>query len=64
VSMNAMINCEVGDDMVLSYEDVCVVTCNTGYEIQAGNPMRTCQSDGTFNGTDVICVRGIYHKLP
>jgi len=32
--------------------------CNTGYEIQAGDPTRTCQSDGMFNGTMAMCNRG------
>ena len=53
-----MINCEMGSDGVLSYEDICNTTCNTGYEVQSGDVMRTCGSDGMFNGTDVVCSRG------
>ena len=53
-----MISCEMGDDGVLSYEDICNTTCNTGYEVQSGDVMRTCRSDGMFNGTDVECSRG------
>ena len=58
--MNGMINCLLGDDGVLSFEDTCDIFCNTGYEIQAGNDMITCQSDGMFNGTStsVTCGRG------
>jgi len=55
--MNGMINCSMGDDGVLSYEDTCTVTCDTGYMV-TGDDMRTCQSDGMFNGTEAICNRG------
>ena len=55
---NGMISCLLGDDGVPSYEDICIVTCNTGYEIQAGNAMRSCQSNGIFNGTEATCSRG------
>ena len=57
--MNGMINCSLGDDGVLSYEDTCDTFCNTGYEIQAGDDMRTCQSDGMFNGSSATCGRGV-----
>jgi len=55
-----MINCSLGNDGVLSYEDTCTTMCNTGYEIQAGDAMRFCQSDGVFNGTSATCDRGGY----
>ena len=45
------------DDGVLSYS--CDIFCNTGYEIQAGDDMLTCQSDGIFNGTSATCGRGV-----
>ena len=54
-----MINCSLGDDGVLSYEDTCDILCNTGYEIQTGDDMITCQSDGMFNGTIATCRRGV-----
>ena len=57
--MNGMINCSMGDDGVLSYEDTCYTFCNTFYEIQAGDTMRTCQSDGMFNGTSATCGKGM-----
>ena len=56
--MNGMISCQLGDDGVLSYEDICTTTCNSGYEIQDGDAMRTCGSDRSFNGTDATCSRG------
>ena len=55
--MNGMINCSLGDDGVLSNEDTCTATCDTGYML-TGDAMRTCQSDGMFNGTEAMCNRG------
>ena len=54
---NGVINCSLGDDRVLSYEDTCTYTCNTGYEL-TGSDTRTCQSDGSWSGSDVMCSRG------
>ena len=50
--------CSLGDDGVPSYEDTCSFTCNTGYEL-TGSDIRTCQSDGSWNGTETSCSRGI-----
>ena len=55
---NGQITCSVGDDGALSYEDTCTTVCNTGYEVQSGNAMRTCQSNGMWSGTDSQCSRG------
>ena len=55
--INGMINCSLGDDGVPSYEDTCIATCDTGYML-TGDAMRTCQSDGIFNGTEAMCNRG------
>ena len=52
-----MISCSLGDDGVPSYEDTCSFTCNTGYEL-TGSDTRTCQSDGSWSGSDVVCRRG------
>ena len=57
--MNGMINCSLGDDGFLSYEDTCDIFCNTGYEIQSGDDMITCESDGMVNGTIPTCGRGL-----
>ena len=54
---NGMINCSLGDDEVPSYEDTCSYTCNADYEL-TGSDTRTCQSDGSWSGTDVMCSRG------
>ena len=56
-SSNGAINCSLGDDGALSYEDTCSYTCNTGYELP-GNKNRTCQSDGSWSGSDGVCNRG------
>ena len=56
---NGMINCSLGDDGILSYEVTCSFTCNTGYEL-TGSDTRTCQSNGSWSGTDVMCQRGRY----
>ena len=52
---NGVINCLLGDDGVLSYEDTCSFTCNTGYEL-TGSDTRTCQSDGSWSGSPVSCI--------
>ena len=57
---NVMISCSLGDDGVPSYEDTCSFTCNTGYEL-TGSDTRSCQSDGTWSGSDVTCRRGTVH---
>ena len=51
---NGVINCSLGDDGVPSYEDTCNFTCNTGYEL-TGSDTRTCQSDGSWSGSEVMC---------
>ena len=53
---NGMISCSLGDDGVPSYEDTCSFTCNTGYELTGSNT-RTCQSDGSWSGSDTTCRR-------
>ena len=52
-----MITCSLGDDGVPSYEDTCSFKCNTGYEL-TGSDTRTCQSDGSWSGTETMCRRG------
>ena len=51
---NGTINCLLGNDDAFSYGDTCNFTCNTGYEL-AGSDTRTCQSDGSWSGSDDVC---------
>ena len=55
---NGTVSCSSGDDGAPSYEDTCSYTCNTGYELTA-NDTRTCQSNGNWSGSDVMCSRGM-----
>ena len=57
IPTNGVISCSLGDDGVYSYEDTCSFTCNTGYEL-TGSDSRTCRSDGSWSGSDVVCSRG------
>jgi len=54
---NGEMSCSLGDDGVPSYDDTCSFTCNTGYE-RTGDDTRTCQSDGSWSGSDNVCRRG------
>ena len=56
---NGITNCSLGDDGVHYYQDICNFSCNTGYEL-TNNNTRTCQSDGSWSGTDDVCRRGRY----
>ncbi|XP_065918591.1 uncharacterized protein [Dysidea avara] len=54
--INGIINCSLGDDGVPSYEDTCSFTCNTGYKL-TGSDTGTCQSNGSWSGSDDVCRR-------
>ena len=58
--MNGLVSCSLINDSIFSYEDTCSFTCNTGYEL-TGSDTRTCQSDGSWNGTNTTCSRGKQH---
>jgi len=54
-----MMNCSLGDNETPSFEDTCSFTCNTGYQL-TGSATRTCQSDGSWSGSDAMCRRGMW----
>ena len=54
---NGNASCTSGKVGVGYIGDTCNFTCNTGYEL-IGNDTRTCQSDGSWSGSDNLCVRG------
>ena len=56
---NGRINCSLGDDGAPSPGDTCSFTCDTGHEL-TGSDTRTCQSNGSWNGSEVMCTRGTY----
>ena len=58
---NGMITCSAGDDGVLSYEDTCSFTCDTGYELSGSNT-RSCQRDTSWSGIETEC-RGMEKYL-
>ena len=39
--------------------DTCSFTCNTGYGL-TGSDTRTCQSDGSWSGSETMCRRGLH----
>ena len=38
----------------------CIFICNTGFEL-IGSNTRTCRSNGSWSGSDVLCRQGIIH---
>lgn len=53
---NGNITCSLGEDGILSYLDMCNVTCSSGY-ILTGSDTRMCLSNGSWSGTDGSCRR-------
>ncbi|XP_065917781.1 E-selectin-like isoform X2 [Dysidea avara] len=60
---NGMIDCMFGDDGVASYQDTCRFSCVEGYRL-SGSMSRTCQSNGTWSGSDTTCHRVPCDELP
>ena len=56
--MNGMAFCSPTNGSMFSYEDACNFTCDTGYEL-TGSDTRTCQSDGSWSGSEATCWRGM-----
>jgi len=52
-----LMTCLLGEDGVTSYKDTCSFTCNTAY-VLTGSDTRTCQSDGSWSGSETMCRKG------
>ena len=52
-----IVSCSSGRVGVGYEGDTCSFTCNTGYELTSSDT-RTCQSDGSWSGSDDVCRRG------
>ena len=50
-----MMSCSSGRVGVGYEGDTCSFTCNTDYELTGGDT-RTCQTDGSWSGTNVTCL--------
>ena len=52
-------SCSSGREGVGYEGDTCSFTCNIGYELTGSDTSnRTCQSDGSWSGSDDVCRRG------
>ena len=49
--------CIVGDDGIPFNGDTCSFICRTGYML-TGSDTRTCQSGGSWSGSDTSCTLG------
>ena len=54
--INGTISCSLQYFPMILYKDTCSFTCNTGYKL-TGSDTRTCQSNGSWSGSDVLCMR-------
>ena len=52
-------SCSSGTEGVGYEGDTCSFKCNTGYEL-TGSDTRTCQSNGSWSGSNDVCRRGKY----
>lgn len=55
---NGIMSCLQRFTECFSAGDTCTASCNTGYEVQSGDVMRTCGSDGMWSGNDATCAIG------
>ena len=40
------------------FEDTCAFTCNDGFDLVQESNIETCLANGSWNGSDPICVEG------
>ena len=54
LSNGEIVSCSSGRVGVGYEGNTCSFTCNSGYEL-TGSDTRTCQSNGSWSGIDVLC---------
>ena len=54
--LNGTMSCSLLYPSMVFYEDTCNFTCDTGYALFGSNT-RTCQSDGSWSGSEAICTQ-------
>ena len=52
---NGIISCSLGGNNIPNPGEICTITCNDGYQLFSSGT-RTCQNDGSWNGSDGICI--------
>ena len=57
--VNGGIDCSLGDDGETNPGDTCTFTCDDSYEL-GDSTSRTCGDDGSWSGTDITCILGMY----
>ena len=55
-------SCSSGTEGVGNEGETCSLTCNTGYEL-TGNGTRTCQRNGSWSSSDIMCRKGMYVQI-
>ena len=56
--MNGTMSCSILYASMVVYEDTRSFTCDTNYVLFGGDT-RTCQSDGSWSGIEVICAKSV-----
>ena len=60
--MNGKKKCTLGGDKVPNPGDTCTFTCDDDYQLM-GSGMRTCQNDGSWTGSDAMCISEWFLKF-
>ena len=59
---NGRRSCSLGGDGTSHPGDTCTFTCKNGYQLM-GSAMRTCGSDGNWNGNNAICISECLYNI-
>ena len=54
---NGIISCSLGGNNIPNPGESCTFTCDNGYGLN-GSSTRTCQNNGSWDGSDATCSRG------